>query len=163
MDVHPDYLEKEREDTPGVIALPPRIYLIAIIVGFVLQLVRPLSIVNGSWILVVGLLIVVLSVGVSVWSSHMFEQVGTAVNPNQPASSLVQSGPFRYSRNPMYVGLTGLQIGITLALNSMWGLLLLVPTLLLMHYGVILQEEAYMERTFGQAYLDYKQSVRRWF
>ncbi|MCP5095166.1 MAG: isoprenylcysteine carboxylmethyltransferase family protein [Chloroflexi bacterium] len=163
MDVNPNYSEETTKDTPGVIALPPRIYLVAIVIGVLLHLLSPVSIIAANWLIGIGLLMISLSLLISVRASREFEQAGTAVNPHQPATQIVQTGLFCYSRNPMYVGLTGLQLGITLALNSIWGLLLLIPTLLIMHYGVILREEAYMERTFGQDYLVYKQSVRRWF
>ncbi len=148
--------------TANVIALPPRIYLTAIIVGILLNILWPLSVGGGFWRIGVGLLLVGLGVYVSASGSGEFERQKTAVNPHFPASAVVQSGLYRYSRNPMYVGLTAVLLGVGLLINSLWSILLVIPTLILLHFGVILREEAYMEKRFGQEYLDYKKSVRRW-
>ncbi|KAA3655436.1 MAG: isoprenylcysteine carboxylmethyltransferase family protein [Chloroflexi bacterium] len=149
-------------DTPNVIILPPRLYFGAIVINVLLFLFWPMRLMAGNWIVVVGILLVIGGVVLSLMSEREFIRRETAVNPHNPATTLVKSGPFRYSRNPMYVGLTAIQLGVALALNSLWGIILLIPTLLIMHFGVILREEAYLERLFGEKYLAYKQSVRRW-
>ena len=86
----------------------------------------------------------------------------TAVNPDQPPTFLVTTGPYRFSRNPMYVGLTLLQLGFALTFNSFWLVLTLVPTLLIMSRGVIDREEQFLATMFGQTYIDYRNRVRRW-
>lgn len=90
------------------------------------------------------------------------ESVHTNVHPSLPATTLVVAGPFRFSRNPMYLARTLLYVGLALLANALWVLAALVPLLIVMHYGVIKREERYLERQFGDAYLQYRAAVRRW-
>jgi len=87
---------------------------------------------------------------------------GTNISPLKPSISLVTSGPYRFSRNPLYVALTLIYAGLTMLLNSWWGFLLLAPVLSVLHIGVVRREEAYLERKFGDEYPAYKGSVRRY-
>jgi protein-S-isoprenylcysteine O-methyltransferase Ste14 len=80
----------------------------------------------------------------------------------KPTTALVTEGPFRYSRNPIYVALTLLYVGVALLINALWILLLIVPAVLVLRYGVIAREEAYLARKFGDAYRQYMAQVRRW-
>ena len=86
----------------------------------------------------------------------------TNVDPTQPTTTIVTSGPFRFTRNPIYTSLTLLYIGIALIVNSLLTILLLPIILVLMNVGVIAREERYLERKFGTQYLAYKQRVHRW-
>jgi protein-S-isoprenylcysteine O-methyltransferase Ste14 len=81
----------------------------------------------------------------------------------QPTTALVTVGPFRYSRNPIYMALTLLDVGVALLINALWILLLVIPAVLVLRYGVIAREEAYLTRKFGDAYRQYTTQVRRWF
>ena len=87
---------------------------------------------------------------------------GTNIRPNLPAKAIVTSGPFRFSRNPLYCSLTLLYLGLSAFLNTWWSLILLVPLLLVMHVGVVRREERYLERKFGEEYRRYRSSVRRY-
>jgi len=80
----------------------------------------------------------------------------------KPTTALVTEGPFRYSRNPIYLALTLLYVGVALLINALWILLLVVPAVLVLRYGVIAREEAYLTRKFGEAYRQYMAQVRRW-
>jgi protein-S-isoprenylcysteine O-methyltransferase Ste14 len=80
----------------------------------------------------------------------------------QPVSSLIQDGPFRYSRNPGYLSLTMLYAGIAVARNALWAILALPLVLYVIQREVIEREERYLERSFGEEYLNYKARVRRW-
>ena len=91
-----------------------------------------------------------------------FKEAKTNFDPRKPTTAIITTGPYRYSRNPSYVSLTVLYLGIAIASDSVWVLAALIPTLLVMHYGVILREEHYLAEKFGEAYLQYKRSVRRW-
>ena len=91
-----------------------------------------------------------------------FKAVGTNIPTWQPTTALATDGIYRLSRNPIYLGLTLIYAGIAIAAGSFWPLLLLVPLLVIMRYGVIGREEAYLERLFGDAYRDYQRRVRRW-
>ena len=86
----------------------------------------------------------------------------TTVRPDRLAAALVTTGPFRYSRNPMYLALSILHAGFGIWINSVWVVALLIPTLVWMRRRVIAREERYLTETFGRAYLDYRARVRRW-
>ncbi len=90
------------------------------------------------------------------------EAAGTATDPRMPATTLVVGGPFRYSRNPMYLGRTLLYLGLALLANAVWVVAALVPVQIVIHYGVIKREECYLDRRFGDAYRRYRALVRRW-
>ena len=87
---------------------------------------------------------------------------GTNISPLRPTTSVVTTGPFRFSRNPLYVALTLLYLGLTLAFNTWWGIVVLIPLLIIMHYGVVLREERYLEQKFGETYRQYRSQVRRY-
>jgi len=84
------------------------------------------------------------------------------MDPVLPTTAIVTSGPFRFSRNPLYLALTLLYFGLSVAVNSWWGIVVLVPLLIIMHRGVVLREERYLERKFGETYRRYRSKVRRY-
>jgi len=90
------------------------------------------------------------------------QEAGTSANPSVSATTLVVTGPFRLSRNPMYLARMFLYLGLALLANSLCILAALAPLLLVMHYGVIKREEHYLEGKFGDTYRQYRSSVRRW-
>jgi len=79
-----------------------------------------------------------------------------------PTTAIVKSGPFRFYHNPLYLALMLLYLGLTLAFNTWWGIVLLVPVLIIMHCGVVLREERYLEQKFGETYRQYRSKVRRY-
>jgi len=92
----------------------------------------------------------------------VFRRIHQHLDPRTPTPAITRDGPFRFTRNPMYLALGLLQLGIGLALDNAWILLLLVPVLLVIHHGAILPEERYLEQKFGEEYTRFKASVRRW-
>jgi protein-S-isoprenylcysteine O-methyltransferase Ste14 len=98
----------------------------------------------------------------SAWAILTFAMERTPVLPLAPARTVVESGPYRFSRNPIYLGLVGVYAGVTLLLNTTWAILLLPVTLLLMYFLVIQVEEAHMRDRFGETYEAYRRRVRRW-
>jgi protein-S-isoprenylcysteine O-methyltransferase Ste14 len=90
------------------------------------------------------------------------KRAGTNIRPDQPTLAVVSNGPFRFTRNPLYVAATGLYVGISLLVDALWPLLLLVPALVVLRWGVIAREERYLEAKFGEPYLAYRSRVRRW-
>ena len=151
------------EDHADVRILPPLLFLGSIALGVLLQLAIPLRFAQGSGLRVgVGLVVVALGFAEIVWAFRVMRRTGQDPDPRKPSPELIPRGPYRYSRNPMYVGMTLIQAGIGVALGNLWILLLLVPTLLILQRAVIEKEEAYLQRKFGDAYLGYKNSVRRW-
>jgi len=131
-------------DHPNVIALPPLIYLISILIGVGLHILWPIPILSRS-------------------AAKWLGRWNTSFRTDRSTTSLIQSGPFGYTRNPFYLAASACYLGIALYVNSFWLLVMLLPTLVVITKGVIEREERYLERKFGSEYLKYKQSVRRWF
>jgi protein-S-isoprenylcysteine O-methyltransferase Ste14 len=105
---------------------------------------------------------VLVSLPLALATLRVLSRAHTPVDPTKPTTALVTEGPFRYSRNPIYVALTLLYVGVALLINALWILLLVVPAGLVLRYGVIAREEAYLTRKFGDAYRHYTAQVRRW-
>jgi protein-S-isoprenylcysteine O-methyltransferase Ste14 len=154
--------EKEK-DSPQIIAPPPFIFLGAIAIGGALHFLAPLpKYIPWPFSFVSGILCIALSLVLMVWAVRTFKRAGTNVNPYEPSLAVVCSGPFAYTRNPMYVGMALYVFGVALWANSPWIFLMLIPAILVIRYGVIKREEAYLETKFGEEYRSYKQRVRRW-
>ena len=149
-------------DNPGVIALPPLLYAAAFGIVLVLRWLWPLPLAPYPAALWLGIGLVVFGAAIAVWGRRTMEAAGTNVNPSLPTTVIVTTGPFRLSRNPLYVALTLFFFGLSLALNTWWGPIVLVPLLILMDRGVISREERYLEQKFGESYLRYKSQVRRY-
>ena len=152
----------EPKDNPGVIVLPPFLYGGALIVVLALRWLRPLPILGRAVTLWPGLALAALAIAIMVAARRAMEAAGTNVDPSLPTTAIVTAGPFRFSRNPLYVSLTLLHCGLTLVFNSWWGVVLLVPVLIVMHRGVVLREERYLEKKFGESYTRYRSRVRRY-
>jgi protein-S-isoprenylcysteine O-methyltransferase Ste14 len=152
----------EHTNKPGIRLIPPLVYLIALAIGYGLERLWPLFKVPSDWTIGAGVAAICLSVILVVPAIASFRKAGTPFDIRKPATSLVTNGPYRYSRNPGYLALTLLYVGLALVLGSAWALIFLVPALVIMHYGVVIKEETHLERQFGEAYLRYKSSVRRW-
>ena len=151
-------------ESSGVVFPPPLVAWGGIGAGWALdRFVFPLPVgLEGAARTRVTLLLGVLCFGVFGWSISRFRRAGTSIRPDRASTTLVTDGPFRYSRNPLYVSILVFQAGAGILLDSVWILMFLVPVALVLHYGVILREERYLERKFGDAYRDYKRAVRRW-
>jgi len=150
------------KDNPGVIMLPPMLYLSFLLLGGLLEFIMPAYIHENMGETLLGIVLTLAGIVITVFAGGQFEKEGTNIRPNLPATKLVEDGLYRYSRNPMYVGLTFVYFGLAFAFDSLWILLLAAPLIGIMHYGVILREEKYMEKKFGQPYLDFRKRVRRW-
>ena len=138
-------------------------YLVAILVGVALRYVRPWPIGPVDLVRSIGAVLILASSALVVAAVREFRRAGTSENPSEPTTAIVQSGPYRYSRNPMYVALTILAAGIALVANNLWVGVMLVPALVVMHWGVIFREERYLAAKFGAEYSNYRRKVRRWF
>jgi protein-S-isoprenylcysteine O-methyltransferase Ste14 len=151
-----------RPDNPGVITHPPFLYAGALAVGAVLDELIALPVLAPGAGLVPGVALIVLALALAGWCIGLFVRAGTNVPTNKPVTAIVTDGPYRFSRNPIYVALTALSVGVAVWANSYWMLGLLLPTLVIMNVGVIAREERYLTAKFGDAYLAYKARVRRW-
>jgi protein-S-isoprenylcysteine O-methyltransferase Ste14 len=144
------------------LARPPLIYATSIALGAILHLAWPVSLVPGGVSPLYGAAVVVLAIGLFVFAVRTFGAAGTPVPGNQPTTTIVRTGPYRFSRNPIYLAFTLLQLGIAGLANSLWLVLTLLAAVAVMSFVVIPKEERYLEARFPSEYLPYKYSVRRW-
>jgi protein-S-isoprenylcysteine O-methyltransferase Ste14 len=149
-------------DSANVIAPPPLIYLSGVGLGFVLEALLPSASVPGwlRWGIGGALLLVGLALARAFFRALVGG--GTTVSPYSASTALVTSGPYRFSRNPGYLGMALVFAGISLMSGAVWSLVALVPTLAVIEFGVIRREERYLERAFGEHYRTYRARVRRW-
>ena len=147
---------------PRRFPFPPAIPVAALLLSWGLQRAWPLEIHWPPWTRWVGWVLLLAPPLFAAWAAITFRRHQTTVNPLGESRTIVRAGPFRVTRNPMYLSLLVLYIGGTLAFSLTWGLLLLLPVFLALHFGVILPEEKYLALRFGNDYADYKRQVRRW-
>jgi protein-S-isoprenylcysteine O-methyltransferase Ste14 len=153
----------DTKDHPGVIAFPPLIWLAcAVISGVAQHFIFPSPMMRDEVSLPLGIALAVAAVSLLIWAGSVLKMAGTNVNPSQPALTIVRNGPYRFMRNPMYLALCLLQLSLGFFLNDWIALLFAIPLALILHYGVILREERYLEAKFGDSYLALKREVRRW-
>jgi protein-S-isoprenylcysteine O-methyltransferase Ste14 len=143
------------------LARPPAIYLTAIVAGLVLHFAHPIPFVPGL-AMPFGALIAASAAALFIWSIRTFHSAGTPVPGNRPTTAIVRVGPYRFSRNPIYLAFSLFQAGMALAVNDAWISVTLVPAICVMSFVVIPREEHYLQARFGEEYARYKASVRRW-
>jgi protein-S-isoprenylcysteine O-methyltransferase Ste14 len=152
-------------DYADVAIKPPILFLGALAVGCLLSLVLPvgprLASPNGL-ALGVGVTFVAIGLALAILSIRRFRVAGTSVVPGEPSTALVVEGPYRFTRNPIYIGFVLLYFGLAIILTSLWVLALLVPVAIVLQRGVVEREEIYLERQFGDAYRKYQARVPRW-
>jgi protein-S-isoprenylcysteine O-methyltransferase Ste14 len=141
---------------------PPVVYLISLVSGTVIQLIVPLRLLPVSVGVPLGISVVAVAIALFSYAVAKFRAAGTPVPARKPTTAIVRTGPYRFSRNPIYLAFSLFQLGIAIWVNSVWLVATLVGAVALIHSVVIPREEKYLERKFGAQYLDYKSSVRRW-
>ena len=142
--------------------MPPLIFLVALLVAFGLNWLIPITLPIRTPFRWAAGVIGLEAVAFMLWGRGAFTRAGTNVNPMQPALKLVTAGPYRFSRNPMYVGMFVANVCLALATCVGWLLILLVPVAALLHWGVVLREEPYLATKFGADYEAYRKRVRRY-
>ena len=155
----------EEKDVPGVLVFPPLLLLAVLVVGILLDWLVPLSFLSPIPIavkLTLGPLLFLLGLVSAIVGKRTFDRIGTNVRPTQPALKLADQGIFAHLRNPMYVGMGLAVLGIVVAFAFEWTLFALIVGALVMHFGVVLREERYLERKFSDDYRRYKESVPRY-
>jgi len=153
---------EKSKDTPRVIAPPPLIYGGAFLSGYLFHLIFPIQVFPSWSSPIMGWPLIFLSGVLVIPGIWALKKAGTHVDPYKPTTALVVNGPFRVTRNPLYLSLSLLYTGGSILLNMLSTLLLLPIILAIMHFGVIAREERYLEKKFGEEYLKYKTRVRRW-
>lgn len=144
---------------------PPAVFLAGLGLGFLLQRRFPLPFAAPGNPLprLLGAMLILGSGALALWGFRTFRHARTTVRPDRPASALLTSGPFRLSRNPLYLSLSLLQAGMALLADALWPALMLLPVLLVIRFHVIAREERHLAARFGADYQAYCRAVRRWF
>jgi protein-S-isoprenylcysteine O-methyltransferase Ste14 len=149
-------------DNSGVVAPAPVLYGIAFVVGFVAEKIAPTQMLPfpvSAWL---GLTFTAVAIALVVSAFKALAQAHTAFDARKSTTKIVTTGPFRFSRNPTYLSLTLLLIGIAFAISSLWVLVSVIPAVVATQWGVILREENYLKGKFGDGYIRYASKVRRW-
>ena len=144
------------------IARPPWVYLGAIALGLALHAAWPVGLLPRAVSAPLGAAAVLAAVALFFAAVRTMRAAGTPVPGDRPTTAIVRSGPYRFSRNPIYLSFSLLQLGVAFWFNSLWLLVTLVPAVALMSLVVIPREERYLETRFPSEYLPYKTAVRRW-
>ena len=152
----------QRSDSAGVLLPPVVLFAGTLALGFVLQWLKPVPLLRPAVARLLGVAVFVASFWLARSAETAFRRAGTNIRPDQPSLALLTDGPFRFSRNPLYLATTGIYVAAALFFNAFWPLVLLIPMLVVLHWGVIRREERYLEAKFGAPYRDYRQRVRRW-
>jgi protein-S-isoprenylcysteine O-methyltransferase Ste14 len=141
---------------------PPVVVLASLLSGAVLTLAWPLPFFPRVIPLPVGGLLVTMAAALFWYSIRQFRTAGTPVPSNKPTTAIVRTGPYRFSRNPIYLAFFALQLGLAICVNSLWLFAASITTVAIIAVVVVPREERYLTGRFGAEYLDYKDSVRRW-
>jgi protein-S-isoprenylcysteine O-methyltransferase Ste14 len=156
----------ETRDTAGVIAPPPLIGAVAVVLGLALDRLLPAYVLNVLLSrperILIGGAIMAAGLALALPAILAFRRAGTEVEPWKPSSALVIDGVYRHLRNPMYVGATLLLAGFAILFASDWTLVMTVAFAGVVHFGVVKREERYLEAKFGNAYRKYKAQVPRY-
>ena len=151
-----------REDTVGFRLWPPVGVGLPLLAGWLATSVWGDPVHLGSWRVPVGWVLVLFFVLWNGWSLWLFRRHSTGLLPGQATEAMIERGPYRLSRNPLYVGMLALYLGLALLAPTFWGLVLFPLAVLLVLWGAILPEERFLRERFGAPYADYCRRVRRW-
>jgi protein-S-isoprenylcysteine O-methyltransferase Ste14 len=150
-------------DTAQVIIRPPIAWALAVLAGLALNWLMPLPFVPGmlpaGWL---GATVFALALVLVAWAIATMTRSGSNVPTSLPTTTIVDTGPYRFTRNPIYLGMFLGLAGLAIASDNLWLAATLVPFALVIRYGVVAREEAYLERKFGDVYRHYRARVRRW-
>ena len=152
-------------DYADVVVKPPILFAGAVLLGCLLSWIVPLGPGLGSAnirALAAGGALALIGISLGALSVREFRRAGTSVIPGEPSTVLLESGPYRFTRNPIYIAFVILYFGLAIMLTSAWMLVLLIPVLLILRRGVVEREEAYLQSKFGEAYSKYQVRVPSW-
>ena len=152
----------EPNDHAQVKIHPPVLVSMHVLAAFFLNKLWPLSFTFPKVLEWVGYVLVLIGLGLTISAASGFMRARTTLDPHGSVSNIVTSGPYRFSRNPIYLGFVCLMIGFPFIFRTYWGLILSPLLIVLMNWLVIRHEEAYLEKKFGEAYVGYRSRVRRW-
>jgi protein-S-isoprenylcysteine O-methyltransferase Ste14 len=150
------------EDRPGIPIAPPLLFVIPILMSLALEWFARTSFVHGMFRWILGALLFLAGIALNVSGFITQRRAGTDPIPFNPSTRIVTHGLYRFTRNPMYIGFALWTLALAILIDSAWTLLAVPIGLVLIDRIVITREERYLERKFGEEYLNYKRRVRRW-
>ncbi len=153
------------QDYADVVVKPPILFAGALVLGCLLSWLVPLGPGLGGAnlrALAAGAALAIAGLALGLFSIREFKQAGTSVVPGEPSTMLIERGPYKFTRNPIYIGMVILYFGLAVMLTSAWMLLLLIPVLIVLQRGVVEREETYLTAKFGDAYRQFQARVPRW-
>lgn len=149
-------------DHPAIIAPPPLIYLGFLALGLFLEWLQPTQLFAGPVPALIGLTLLITGLVGMGLAVRLFYRAHTPVDPYQPPTRVITQGPYRFSRNPIYLFMMVTYIGLAMAFSTVWAILLIPGLIWALQQGVIRREEQYLSSRFGEEYLDFVKRVRRW-
>jgi len=149
-------------DRPEILVFPPVVLGGAMLLAVVLHGLHPVPLLPPGAARILGVTLFVVSAALAWWAQTALRRAGTNINPNQPTLALVTDGPYRRTRNPLYLAGLGVFLGVACFVNGMVPFVLFVPLVALLHWGIVRREERYLDAKFGEAYRAYQRRVRRW-
>ncbi|HVT02920.1 MAG TPA: isoprenylcysteine carboxylmethyltransferase family protein [Thermoanaerobaculia bacterium] len=152
-------------DQSGVRVFPPAIYLAGLLVGFGIQWLWPIPIAPAAFAFAVrlfGIAFLGAWLALAISAVLTFKKVGTTPHPMRPTTALALAGPYRFTRNPMYLSFVFMNLGVALVANALWPVAVIPAIMLIVQRVVIEREEHYLTTKFGQEYIAFKARVRRW-
>jgi protein-S-isoprenylcysteine O-methyltransferase Ste14 len=153
----------ETTDRSNPVIRPPIAWALAFVAGLAVDRLYPLRWIPATWPNVwLGVMVFGAGFALAIWAIVTFRRAGTRVESTEPTMAIVTQGPYRFTRNPIYLGMFLGQTGLAIGFDNPWILAMLIPFYLVLRYGVVAREEAYLERKFGYVYSDYESRVRRW-
>jgi protein-S-isoprenylcysteine O-methyltransferase Ste14 len=150
------------KDKAGVLIFPPLLYLLVLATGILVSYFFPRRLIDFSIALLIGIIISIIGITTLILAANLFRKNKNPVNPSGSTQLIICSGIYKYTRNPMYLSLTCIFIGVSIITNSWFSFVLLLPLLTICQKGIIEREEKYLTQKFGDEYLSYKSKVRRW-
>jgi protein-S-isoprenylcysteine O-methyltransferase Ste14 len=154
--------DAELPDHAGVAFRPPIMLAVLLLVGLGLRFLAPLAFISSRVGFILGIGVITAAFSFFFWAVFTMRRGGGSIPTNEPTDTIVNSGPYRYSRNPIYLSMVVLLVGVALVSNSLWFVVLAAVAMVLLSWGVISREEIYLERKLGVEYASYKAAVRRW-
>jgi protein-S-isoprenylcysteine O-methyltransferase Ste14 len=151
-----------KKDSAGVQIPPPLIFVGFGIAGIGINTLFPLSIGIPSSLTFIGLIVIAITLVFIMGIARLFKREETSLSPWDTTHRIISRGPYKYSRNPIYISFCGVLIGLAILFDTYWEILAIIPALIMIYRTVIVKEEAYLENKFGAEYLNYKSKVRRW-
>ena len=153
----------KKPDTPAVHIPPPVIVAVFLGVGLLADYFFKAGFSTARWWLDwLGYAMTVLGFAIALWCAYLYHKSRTSILPHTADSHMIETGPFAWSRNPIYLSMLLVFAGMCLWMNAPIALLFIIPTYLALRYYVIAREEAYLSRRFGEPYMSYQSCVRRW-